>query len=218
MNLYFVIGITSVFYSSSFALSFDFVATAAPSGSKYGDVTVHTMCDPTSACKQHTQSRTQCQRWNCCWLATEKKCCEKKHFIIKPDEPKAVEYQYEASNVWRRFDAARSFCQDKGMDLPQMNPKLYSKEGRKEIADSVNMPANGEHYWLGIKRYDGDNTMFKRVSDEQLVQLDGWYGGQPSSDASHNFVYWNRVNKDFVNIRNGQEFSSLFYCEKVIMP
>ena len=44
-----------------------------------------------------------------------------------------TEYRYEASNVWRRFDAARSFCQDKGMDLPQMNPKLYSKEGRKLV-------------------------------------------------------------------------------------
>ena len=76
MRLLAFISITFILFSTTRALSFDFVATAAPSGkflnlqtvstvillnkitgSSYGDVTVHTMCDPTRVCKQDTQSR-----------------------------------------------------------------------------------------------------------------------------------------------------------------
>jgi len=212
MSLLAFISITFILFSTTKALSFDFVATAAPSGYSYGDGTVHAMCDPTRVCKQGTRSRTQCQRWNCCWIGN--KCCEKKHFIIKPDEPKGVEYQYEASNVEMLFDAARSFCQDKGMDLPQMNPKLYTIAGRREIADSIKLGFG--LYWLGIKRYDGNNASnmrFKRVLDDQLVQLDGWLDPTRLT-GSTNFVYWALLHHSFID--NTEERSSFFYCEKVI--
>jgi len=221
MNLYIFISITSIFYATAFGLSFDFVPTAAPSGSSYGDVTVHTMCDPTRVCKQDTQSRSQCQRWNCCWLAMEKKCYEKKHFIIKPDEPKGVvtEYQYEAVETLSMFNEARSLCQGKGMDLAQHNPKLYSKAGRQEIADSIDMATGPSHfYWLGIKRFEKDNNMYKRVSDEQLVQLDGWVSGQAFNGDIYDFVYWARQESDNKDtIANGKDEQSYFVCEKVVV-
>jgi len=218
MYLYHFISIIFILFASSLAsLSVEFVATSAPSGiSHYGKTKIYTVCDPTRECKTDTQNRNKCQRWNCCWNPLKNTCFEKKHFIISPGEPTA-QYEYEVIENEFSFDDARSECKGKGMDLAQFNPKLYSKAGRQEIADSISMPI-GAYYHLGLKRYEDDNNMWKRVADEQVVTLEGWRtdGAYPKPDPGTDFVYWDRFWADY-EIYNDEHYDSWVICEKVIM-
>jgi len=220
MYLYHFISIIFILFASSLAsLSVEFVATSAPSGiSHYGKTKIYTVCDPTRECKTDTQNRNKCQRWNCCWNPLKNTCFEKKHFIIRPDEPsKTAQYEYEAIKNQIYFDDARSQCKGKGMDLAQFNPKLYSFAGRQEIADSISMPT-GDYYHLGLKRYEDDNALWKRVADEQVVKLEGWRtdGAYPDPDSVADFVYWNRYSSLDV-LYNNRNLPSWVICEKVIM-
>jgi len=66
------------------SLSFEFTATETPLGLlNYGDnrFKVQSVCDSTRECRIHAQSRSQCNRWACCWVPSLNKCFAKKYFI-----------------------------------------------------------------------------------------------------------------------------------------
>ena len=73
-------------------------------------------------------------------------------------------------------------------------------------------------YQTGIKRDPSNYNVFRRVSDGEVVQLDGWYPGFPKSDDSFEYLYWwfyddpnenkifNATPRTFEDISNTREF------------
>jgi len=111
--------------------------------------------------------------------------------------------------------SARKYCTDKGMDLIQHNPKLYTQQGRQELAATLNLPTSNE-YHTGIKRDASNNQVWRRVSDGVAVDLDGWYpyGGYPDSRDGHDFLYWLVFNDSNSNtILNYPNSPRYFICE-----
>ena len=45
-------------------------------------------------------------------------------------------------------------------------------------------------YLTGIKRDPSNYNVFRRVSDGEVVELDGWIPGYPNSDDSYDYLYW----------------------------
>jgi len=110
------------------------------------------------------------------------------------------------------WQEARSYCQQKGGDLIQFNPKLYTYEGRTELAASLNLPYS--YFHTGIKRDPSNYKIFRRVSDGVQVELDGWIAGRPSSADGYDNLYWFFYNDSNKNtIYNYPDHSRYFICE-----
>merc|ERR1712183_73053 len=113
------------------------------------------------------------------------------------------------------WEAARQHCVNNfGGDLIQHDPRLYTREGRQEISESLNLPI-GHEYHTGIRR-DGSNIqVWRRSSDGAAVQLEGWRPGRPWSFAYFEFLYlnvYNDSNKN--NIFDDSDFHPRhFICE-----
>jgi len=116
--------------------------------------------------------------------------------------------EYEVVTQWLRWSDARKYCTDKGGDLIQ-NPKVYTRQGRKEISESLNLPSVAYH--TGIRR--NESQVWRRSSDGIEVQLEDWIPGYPWSDADMTFLYWSS-NDSFKNmILNMADGSYFFICE-----
>ena len=73
------------------------------------------------------------------------------------------------------------------------------------------MPGRG--YWIGIKRDEKDHNVWKRISDEVPVELDGWAtinGGYPLDYRGWNFIRWDG---DRHTIQNEPNNPWNFICE-----
>jgi len=111
------------------------------------------------------------------------------------------------------WEAARQHCVNNfGGDLIQHDPRLYTREGRQEIFESLNLSFNTYH--TGIKRDESNYRVWRRSSDGAEVQLEGWWPGYPLSNASFEFLYWWFYNDSDKNqIYNYPDLSRYFICE-----
>jgi len=111
-----------------------------------------------------------------------------------------------------KWEAARQHCVNNfGGHLIQHDPRLYTREDRQEIAQSLNLPI-GRSYHTGIRR-DG-NQIWRRSSDGEEVQLKDWYPSYPASATSAEFLYWGFWNNSDKNtIWNSSDRSYHFICE-----
>lgn len=192
MKLAILFSITLICYANS--LSLEFTATESPTGiSSHGGSKIQAVCDPSRKCGLPTQSRSQCIRFGCCWHPTSNKCVSKKYFIL---DLVVRECQYVVVEQTENWATARKYCQDRGWDLIQRNPKFYNIQGRQEIAATLDLPMgsvnnNNPHpytiYHTGIVRDETDIRIFKRVSDGRPVELSGWRTHDPSRPDSKDF-------------------------------
>jgi len=140
-----------------------------------------------------------CSCWDGYKLSEDKKDCE--------------EYKLKVVMKKLKWKSARQHCVDNfGGDLIQHDPRLYTREGRQEISESLNLPI-GHTYHTGIRR---DNLqVWRRSSDGAEVQLEGWHpNGFPLSSASRKFLYWNFYNGSNKHmIYNSPDYSLHFICE-----
>ena len=70
-------------------------------------------------------------------------------------------------------------------------------------------------YQTGIKRDPSDYQVFRRVSDGEVVQLEGWFPGGPRSDDEYDFVAWN-FRDDFSSEYKNMIFNSTPYIREFI--
>merc|ERR1719348_1046423 len=89
MNPIILVSITFLCYTNcANSLSLDFTATETPYRVlNYGNkrFEVQSVCDSTRECRLETQSRSQCYRWDCCWIPNANKCFAKKYFITSTE-------------------------------------------------------------------------------------------------------------------------------------
>merc|ERR1719427_2644255 len=112
-------------------------------------------------------------------------------------------------------ETARQHCVDNfGGDLIQHDPRLYTREGRQEISESLNLTITYE-YHTGIRRNESNHQVWRRSSDGAEVQLEGWHSnGFPRSYAHYKFLYWWFVNDlDKNTIFNYLDYPRPFICE-----
>jgi len=120
------------------------------------------------------------------------------------------EYRYEVVKKYWYWSDARDYCTDKGGDLIQ-NPKVYTLQGRNELRESLNLPTG--YYHVGIKRDPNDYEVFRRASDGEEVQLDGWLVGWPESLGGWNYLVWGIYGSDENGIYNHLDLRRYFICE-----
>jgi len=106
-------------------------------------------------------------------------------------------YRFKVVLKYLSWTAARQYCVDNfGGDLIQHDPRLYTQQGRQEIAESLNLPKY-RFYTTGIQR--DENKIWRRISDNVEVQLDGWYTKYPRSNADWDVLKWNAHKNTIVN-------------------
>lgn len=107
-------------------------------------------------------------------------------------------YRYEVvHSLATEWQSARNYCLQRGGDLIQQNPKLYTLQGRKELAESLNLPRTTDkygYYHTGIKR--DANQVWRRASDGVQVELDGWMDGRNVGRNGHEFLYWSTYDNE----------------------
>ena len=82
-----------------------------------------------------------------------------------------------------------------------------------ELAASLNLPID-QIFHTGIKRDPSNNQIWRRVSDGEVAELDGWYPGDPHSDDGWDYLYWYFINVSFKNtIFNMYDQRGYFICE-----
>jgi len=120
------------------------------------------------------------------------------------------EYRYEVVEWMQIWSDARKFCMDKGGDLIQ-NPKVFTLQGRNELSESLNLPT--ERYHVGITK--DDNGVWRRVSDGEEIELDGWYPGSPNPADHVKYLVWVTHNNPHKNkIYNSLgHYAQYFICE-----
>ena len=89
---------------------------------------------------------------------------------------------------------------------------FYINKLFREISESLNLPINRD-YHTGIRR--DEDQVWRRSSDGAEVHLEGWYAGYPSSNASHDFLYWSYFNgsNEKAIINSYGDYPHLFICE-----
>jgi len=118
------------------------------------------------------------------------------------------EYGYEVVKKASNWQDARKYCTDKGGDLIQRNPKVYTLQGRNELAESLNLPTElaapdqtyhvtNQTYHVGITR--DDNGVWRRASDGGGVHLEGWFPGYPKSDDTWDSLVWGFWDSEYKN-------------------
>jgi len=122
-----------------------------------------------------------CLKGTCVGAKTKFETCEEK------DCPK---YRYEVVGKSLYWQEARSYCQERGGDLIQFNPKVYSLKGRYALAASLNLPM-GNEFHTGIRRDPSNYGVWRRVSDGVQVKLEGWQWGHPYDWEGQDYLYWN---------------------------
>ena len=68
----------------------------------------------------------------------------------------------------------------------------------RELSASLNMPI--ALYQTGIKRDPSNYKVFRRVSDGEVVQLEGWLPGRRLSNDGFDFLVWNLRNGSYKNV------------------
>ena len=81
-----------------------------------------------------------------------------------------------------------------------------------ELAESLNLPT-GTSYHVGIKRDPSDYEIFRRASDEEEVQLDGWFPTYPKSDDRFDYLVWGTWNDSNKNKIYNFAYNRYFICE-----
>jgi len=142
-----------------------------------------------------------CSCWDGYKLSEDKKDCE--------------EYKLKVVMKKLKWKSARQHCVDNfGGDLIQHDPRLYTREGRQEISESLNLPFGYLiHFHTGIRR--DNHQVWRKSSDGTAVQLEGWWPDYPDSRAARKFLYWwfynNNARKNMIfNWPNGSDY---FICE-----
>jgi len=184
MKLMLLISLTFIYHAK--ALSFDFVATEQPSGLRHhGKSRVQTICDPTRECSTlGTQSRSQCQRWNCCWVSN--KCVAKTYFILDVDIGNCKYRFTEAEKTWYQ---SREECKSYGGDLihKQFGPTgaAYHDEIRELITSTIDFEES--NIWIGYTDMEKEgewkllNGELYDANDRNLDSLYYWDSGQPNN-------------------------------------
>merc|ERR1712168_1492898 len=103
--------------------------------------------------------------------------------------------EYEVVKEQLRWQAARKYCTDKGMDLIQFNPKLYTRQGRSELAAKLNLP-DGWNFYVGIKPDRSNQGIWRRVADGEAVELEGWNTNYPDYYVGRDFLRWRFYDND----------------------
>ena len=72
-------------------------------------------------------------------------------------------------------------------------------------------------YWiLGIKRHEQNNEIWKRLADEQQVEVEGWSDGYPKTDSGRDYLSWSTFS-DVNGLFNGDGDWLWVLCERVIV-
>jgi len=147
-----------------------------------------------------------------CDLEIVKKTCPKTCGTTCAKAISRKEYKLKVVAKKLKREAARQHCVDYfDGNLIQHDARLYTREGRQEIAQSLNLPI-GRSYHTGIRR-DG-NQIWRKSSDGEEVKLKDWYPSYPASATSAEFLYWGFWNNSDKNtIWNSSDRSYHFICE-----
>merc|ERR1719354_835202 len=100
--------------------------------------------------------------------------------------------KFEVVQQTMRWQAARSYCQEKGGDLIQKDIRLLTRSGRLELSQKIQLPYI--YYHTGIRRSETNKNVWKRSSDGVQVALSGWRmalsGDYPKSYDNWDYMYW----------------------------
>jgi len=180
MKLIFLISLTFIHHAK--ALSYDFVATEQPSGLRsYRDSRVQTVCDQTRECNRlNTRSRSQCQRWNCCWVSN--KCVAKTYYIVDLYSGTLIgncRYRFTKQGPW---DETREECKSYGGDLIHKNlgqaGAAYHDKLREFIASEKDLLIYA--IWIG-------HTDLEKEGEWKLLNGELW---DPNDKAKASLYYW----------------------------
>merc|ERR1719427_2017196 len=112
--------------------------------------------------------------------------------------PRIPEHGLKQVGQSLKREAARQHCVDNfGGDLIQQDPRLYTREGRQEISERLNLRFG--YYHTGIRRDESNLQVWRRSSDGAEVQLEGWWPGDPRSEAWRKFLYLYFSNNSYKN-------------------
>jgi len=122
------------------------------------------------------------------------------------------EYRLKVVEQYMQWNAARKHCQDNGGDLIQYDTRLYTKSGRIEISQKLQMPY--QPYRTGIRRSQTDKNVYIRSGDGVQIALTGWGPYYPDSRDGYDYLSWQFWNNEYKNtIFNNPDRSYYFICE-----
>ena len=74
-----------------------------------------------------------------------------------------------------------------------------------------------EYYHTGFVRDKKDKSVFRKVTDNTQVQLEGWDWGKPYEDDDRNIVLWYFLNNEKKNfVFNWNDHPHHFVCEYLV--
>merc|ERR1712142_1218984 len=195
----------------------EFSATVRPGNEYAGKSVFTTTCDENEKCQYPAKTKSQCLRLFCCYTSKNKCVAKKIHFVklCSGDscEPKPSLPKFEVVAQKMYTAVARSYCQNKGGDLIQKDPRLYSKAGRIELSDELKLPFGNYH--TGIRRDETDKNIWKRLGDGVQVNVDGWHpNSYPRQNSGYVYMYWYMIdNKEKNSIWNTGNRNFFVICE-----
>jgi len=128
-------------------------------------------------------------------------CCDENFDREENKEPNT--YRHVIVLKKKDWESARQYCKRCfNGDLIQHDPRLYTRKGRQQIAQSLNLPFGGYHIG-GIIRDSWNPELYKRISDGAEVRMEGWWqgDGEPFGDHSnYKHLYWDYGDNEYKNL------------------